>query len=162
MEFAVHAGAASARSPPFVGKSAGRPSIAPWTADFADEVCRTGAAIPFKMQSRCDLMTSDSAAALRRAGCAEVWMGAESGSQRILDAMDKGISVADIHQARENLRTIFERAQQSLAAKDYAGAERGYLRRLARGTHRADERQQGTAGLYDDDPDGLSDLHADA
>jgi hypothetical protein len=36
MEFAVHAGAASARSPPFVGKSAGRPSIAPWTADFAD------------------------------------------------------------------------------------------------------------------------------
>ena len=75
-----------------------------WTAEFADEVCRTGASIPFKMQSRCDLMTRDSAAALRRAGCVEVWMGAESGSQRILDAMEKGIAVADIYQARENLR----------------------------------------------------------
>ena len=35
MEFAVHAGAASARSRPFVGKSAGKLSIAPWAVDFA-------------------------------------------------------------------------------------------------------------------------------
>ena len=75
-----------------------------WTSEFADEICRIGARIPFKMQSRCDLMTRDSVADLRRAGCAEVWMGAESGSQRILDAMEKGISVADIYKARENLR----------------------------------------------------------
>ena len=75
-----------------------------WTNEFADEVCRIGASIPFKMQSRCDLMTRDSVAALRRAGCAEVWMGAESGSQKILDAMEKGIAVADIHEARANLR----------------------------------------------------------
>ncbi len=75
-----------------------------WTVEFADAVCRLGASIPFKMQSRCDLMTPAAAAALRRAGCAEVWMGAESGSQKILDAMDKGTSVADIYEARENLR----------------------------------------------------------
>lgn len=75
-----------------------------WTAEFADEVCDLGATIPFKMQSRCDLMTPQAAAALGRAGCTEVWMGAESGSQKILDAMDKGISVADIYSARENLR----------------------------------------------------------
>jgi radical SAM superfamily enzyme YgiQ (UPF0313 family) len=42
--------------------------------------------------------------ALKRAGCSEVWMGAESGSQKILDAMDKGIRVDQIHEARENLR----------------------------------------------------------
>jgi anaerobic magnesium-protoporphyrin IX monomethyl ester cyclase len=41
---------------------------------------------------------------LRRAGCAEVWMGAESGSQRILDAMDKGTRVKDVYRAVENLR----------------------------------------------------------
>jgi len=76
-----------------------------WTVEFAQEVCRMGAAVPFRMQSRCDLMTRDSVAALRRAGCVEVWMGAESGSQRILDAMEKGISVAHIYQARENLRS---------------------------------------------------------
>ncbi|HEY4088033.1 MAG TPA: radical SAM protein [Bryobacteraceae bacterium] len=75
-----------------------------WTTEFAEEVCNLGAAIPFKMQSRCDLMTPEAAAALGRAGCKEVWMGAESGSQKILDAMEKGITVAEIYNARENLR----------------------------------------------------------
>lgn len=75
-----------------------------WTRAFADEVERTGAAIPFKMQSRCDLMTRNTVGALRQAGCAEVWMGAESGSQKVLDAMDKGTRVEQIYEARENLR----------------------------------------------------------
>jgi anaerobic magnesium-protoporphyrin IX monomethyl ester cyclase len=75
-----------------------------WTADFANAVEQLGAQVPFKMQSRCDLMTRDTVRDLRRAGCAEVWMGAESGSQRILDAMDKDIAVGDIRTARENLR----------------------------------------------------------
>ena len=38
-------------------------------------------------------MTEETVEALRRAGCAEVWMGVESGSQKILDAMDKGLRV---------------------------------------------------------------------
>ncbi|MCU1259693.1 MAG: Radical domain protein [Bryobacterales bacterium] len=75
-----------------------------WTYNFADAVARLDAAVPFKMQSRCDLMTRETVAALRRAGCVEVWMGAESGSQRILDAMTKGIRVEQIHQACDNLR----------------------------------------------------------
>jgi radical SAM superfamily enzyme YgiQ (UPF0313 family) len=74
-----------------------------WTREFALSVEQLDASIPFKMQSRCDLMTRDSVAALRRAGCVEVWMGAESGSQRILDAMEKGIRVDQIYEARENL-----------------------------------------------------------
>jgi anaerobic magnesium-protoporphyrin IX monomethyl ester cyclase len=76
-----------------------------WTFDFAAAVERLDARIPFKMQSRCDLMTRGTVAALRRAGASEVWMGAESGSQRILDAMDKGIRVEEIYRARENLRS---------------------------------------------------------
>jgi len=75
-----------------------------WTYALADAVEELDAQIPFKMQSRCDLMTRQTVAALRRAGCAEVWMGAESGSQHVLDAMDKGIRVEQIVQARENLR----------------------------------------------------------
>ncbi|MGA3237533.1 MAG: radical SAM protein [Bryobacteraceae bacterium] len=75
-----------------------------WTFAFAAAVESLGAQVPFKMQSRCDLMTRDTVDALRRAGCAEVWMGAESGSQRILDAMEKGTRVKDIYRARENLR----------------------------------------------------------
>jgi anaerobic magnesium-protoporphyrin IX monomethyl ester cyclase len=75
-----------------------------WIAQFADAVEDLDARIPFKMQSRCDLMTRHSVAALKRAGCAEVWMGCESGSQKILDAMEKGIRVGQIYEARENLR----------------------------------------------------------
>jgi len=75
-----------------------------WTREFAACVEHRSAQIPFRIQSRCDLMTRDTVESLRRAGCIEVWMGAESGSQRILDAMDKGIRVEQIRAARENLR----------------------------------------------------------
>jgi anaerobic magnesium-protoporphyrin IX monomethyl ester cyclase len=74
-----------------------------WTSEFTEAIEELQAQIPFKMQSRCDLMTRNTVASLKRAGCAEIWMGAESGSQRILDAMDKGIRVEQIHQARSNL-----------------------------------------------------------
>ncbi len=75
-----------------------------WTREFANAVESLNARIPFKMQSRCDLMTRQIVVDLKRAGCREVWMGAESGSQRILDAMEKGTRVEQIHQARENLK----------------------------------------------------------
>lgn len=77
---------------------------AKWVRELAVEVEKLDAAVPFKMQSRVDLMTVDTVRALRRAGCAEVWLGAESGSQKILDAMDKGTRVEQIAKARENLR----------------------------------------------------------
>jgi anaerobic magnesium-protoporphyrin IX monomethyl ester cyclase len=75
-----------------------------WTKAFADAVDQLGAHIPFKMQSRCDLMTRETVADLKRAGCCDVWMGAESGSQRILDAMEKGTRVQEIYQASQNLK----------------------------------------------------------
>jgi anaerobic magnesium-protoporphyrin IX monomethyl ester cyclase len=75
-----------------------------WIRELAAEVERLDAAVPFKMQSRVDLMSVDNVNALRRAGCAEVWMGAESGSQKILDAMEKGTRVEQIAKARQNLR----------------------------------------------------------
>jgi radical SAM superfamily enzyme YgiQ (UPF0313 family) len=75
-----------------------------WTGEFARAVEEFDARIPFRMQSRCDLMTHETVTALRDAGCEEVWMGAESGSQKLLDAMDKGIRVDEIFRARENLR----------------------------------------------------------
>lgn len=75
-----------------------------WTLDFARKVEALGAKIPFKMQSRCDLMARNTVAALRRAGCEEVWMGAESGSQHVLDRMDKDLAVKEIYAARDNLR----------------------------------------------------------
>lgn len=71
-----------------------------WVEEFAAEVRTAGLSFRFKIQSRADLLVKPgAAAALASAGCETVWMGAESGSQKILDAMDKGITVAQIRQA---------------------------------------------------------------
>jgi len=74
-----------------------------WLAEFADRVQAAGVRVPFTMQSRCDLMNEQAVDALARSGCHEVWLGAESGSQRILDAMDKEITVEQIGVARARL-----------------------------------------------------------
>lgn len=76
-----------------------------WVQHFADHVRRRNAAIPFKVQARADLMRKEeTVAALARSGCAEVWMGVESGSQKVLDAMDKGIRIEQVLRARQNLK----------------------------------------------------------
>jgi len=75
-----------------------------WIERFAECVRETDARLPFKCLTRADLVSDTVARALRAAGCQTVWMGAESGSQKILDAMDKGDTVADIYQAAAHLR----------------------------------------------------------
>jgi anaerobic magnesium-protoporphyrin IX monomethyl ester cyclase len=64
------------------------------------------AKIPFSIQTRADLITVRMAEALRDAGCQEAWIGAESGSQRVLDAMNKGTTVAEILTARDRLKAV--------------------------------------------------------
>jgi radical SAM superfamily enzyme YgiQ (UPF0313 family) len=55
-------------------------------------------------------MHEDTVLNLKKAGCVEVWMGVESGSQSILDAMDKGITVDQVVQARKQLKRAGIRA----------------------------------------------------
>jgi anaerobic magnesium-protoporphyrin IX monomethyl ester cyclase len=74
-----------------------------WVRDFAAALLAGGGGMPFTIQLRADLVSPSMAAALRDAGCREVWIGAESGSQKILDAMHKGTRVAEIGQARRLL-----------------------------------------------------------
>jgi radical SAM superfamily enzyme YgiQ (UPF0313 family) len=81
-----------------------------WVRELAEEVERFDAAVPFKMQSRADLMKPATVQALRRAGCVEAWMGVESGSQEILNAMDKGLRIEQVISARNNLREAAIRA----------------------------------------------------
>jgi anaerobic magnesium-protoporphyrin IX monomethyl ester cyclase len=77
-----------------------------WLAQFARRVNELDAVIPFTMQSRCDLMTPVAVRALASSGCHEVWLGAESGSQRVLDAMEKEITVDEIRTARIALADV--------------------------------------------------------
>jgi radical SAM superfamily enzyme YgiQ (UPF0313 family) len=75
-----------------------------WIERFQAELARRKAAVPFKCLMRADNVTPAVAAALREAGCRTVWIGAESGSQRILDAMEKGTRVDQIFTATRLLQ----------------------------------------------------------
>jgi anaerobic magnesium-protoporphyrin IX monomethyl ester cyclase len=75
-----------------------------WIDEFTRSVRAADAAIPFTIQTRADLISVPMARALRAAGCAEAWIGAESGSQKVLNAMNKGITVEEILTARARLK----------------------------------------------------------
>ncbi len=75
-----------------------------WIARFADLLEERRLRIPFKCLSRPDLLVRGSTIDdLARAGCEIVWVGAESGSQRILDAMEKGTTVEQIVEAADRV-----------------------------------------------------------
>ena len=74
-----------------------------WIEKFAGLLREADAVIPFKCLQRADLVNEKTASALAKAGCKTVWIGAESGSQKILDAMEKGDQVEDIYNAAQLL-----------------------------------------------------------
>ncbi len=77
---------------------------ADWIEGFAREVSLRGARTPFMIQSRANLMNPRAVAALVEAGAEEVWLGVESGSQKILDAMHKGTTVGQVREATRILK----------------------------------------------------------
>ena len=77
-----------------------------WVNEFAAALAAGGGGVPFTIQLRADLVSVRMATALRNAGCKEAWIGAESGSQKVLDAMNKGTRVAEILQARKLLGEV--------------------------------------------------------
>ncbi len=56
-------------------------------------------AIPFECITRADRLNARVAAALAELGCMRVWLGSESGSQRVLDAMQRGVTVEQVREA---------------------------------------------------------------
>ncbi|MBS1772517.1 MAG: B12-binding domain-containing radical SAM protein [Bacteroidetes bacterium] len=76
-----------------------------WVKQFAKLAHDEGLQFKFKIQSRADLLLKDEQIQpLAAAGCDTVWMGAESGSQKILDAMDKGTTIEQIAEATSLLK----------------------------------------------------------
>jgi anaerobic magnesium-protoporphyrin IX monomethyl ester cyclase len=71
-----------------------------WVSRFAAAVKAMRGDIPFTIQTRADLVSGSMARALNDAQCREVWIGVESGSQRVLDWMNKGTRVEDVPAAR--------------------------------------------------------------
>ena len=75
-----------------------------WIEEFATRLVERDARVPFKCLMRADGVSAAVVHSLERAGCRTVWIGAESGSQRVLDAMEKGTRVDQIAAATRRLR----------------------------------------------------------
>lgn len=70
-----------------------------WLFEYAAEMRRRGIQIPFECITRADRVNEKVAETLAALGCFRVWIGSESGSQRILDAMERGVKVEQVQQA---------------------------------------------------------------
>ena len=75
-----------------------------WLDQYAAEMGRRGLRTPFECITRADRMNARVVRQLAELGCYRVWIGSESGSQRLLDAMERGVSVAQVRDAVRQLR----------------------------------------------------------
>lgn len=76
-----------------------------WVNRFKELVKEKGLAFRYKIQSRVDLLLEESTMeALVDSGIETIWVGAESGSQKILDAMEKGTTIEQIEEATQRLK----------------------------------------------------------
>jgi radical SAM superfamily enzyme YgiQ (UPF0313 family) len=72
----------------------------PWLFQYAAALKQRGIRVPFETISRADRMMKDEVlATLAEMGCYRIWIGSESGSQRILDAMERGVKVEQVQWA---------------------------------------------------------------
>jgi len=76
-----------------------------WLRKYAAEMRRRGLHIPFECISRADRLNDEMMEILAELGCFRVWIGSESGSQRILDSMDRGVKLEQVQKAVELSRT---------------------------------------------------------
>jgi radical SAM superfamily enzyme YgiQ (UPF0313 family) len=70
-----------------------------WIFEYAAELKRRRIRIPFECITRADRVNERIAATLKELGCMRVWIGSESGSQRILNAMERGVTVEQVQRA---------------------------------------------------------------
>ena len=70
-----------------------------WLSQYADELKRRRLRLPFECISRADRLNSKVIETLAEMGCFRVWIGSESGSQRVLDAMERGVTVEQVQSA---------------------------------------------------------------
>jgi anaerobic magnesium-protoporphyrin IX monomethyl ester cyclase len=71
-----------------------------WLYEYADELKKRNLRVPFETISRADRMKTDEVhKTLAEMGCYRIWIGSESGSQRILDAMQRGVKVEEVRWA---------------------------------------------------------------
>jgi radical SAM superfamily enzyme YgiQ (UPF0313 family) len=73
-----------------------------WLHEFCEVLKKDNIVIQFECITRADRLNASIVQLLRECGCFRVWIGAESGSQRILDAMDRRV---EVHQVSDMIQT---------------------------------------------------------
>lgn len=77
-----------------------------WLTAFCDEVMQRDAIIPFECITRAERLNAEILALLKKAGCYRIWIGAESGSQKIIDAMDRRVDVNHVKKMIQDTNAI--------------------------------------------------------
>jgi radical SAM superfamily enzyme YgiQ (UPF0313 family) len=67
-----------------------------WLFAYAEALKKRGVRIPFECISRADRLNEEVVRVLAEMGCYRLWNGSESGSQRVLEAMQRKVTVADV------------------------------------------------------------------
>jgi anaerobic magnesium-protoporphyrin IX monomethyl ester cyclase len=69
-----------------------------WLREFAAAIKEKQIIIPYEIITRADRMDEEVIRLLKESGCYRVWIGAESGSQKIIDAMDRRVEVTKVRE----------------------------------------------------------------
>lgn len=70
-----------------------------WLFQYAAELKARSLKLPFECISRADRLNAKVIETLAEMGCFRVWIGSESGSQRVLDAMERGVTLQEVQDA---------------------------------------------------------------
>ncbi len=77
-----------------------------WVSSWRAAVEEQEAAIPFECLTRVNLASEEMLLDLKAIGCKKIYFGAESGSQQVLDAMNKGAKVSQIYEAARRCKRL--------------------------------------------------------
>lgn len=77
-----------------------------WFYDFYDEMKMRGLRIPFECITRADRLNEDILSKMADIGAFRIWYGSESGSQKILDAMQRNVTVRKIREVTAQARAV--------------------------------------------------------
>lgn len=72
-----------------------------WMRDFHSEIIKQNVSVEYECITRADRLNEEMIRLLKESGCFRLWIGAESGSQKVIDAMDRRVEVG---QVREMIR----------------------------------------------------------
>ena len=70
-----------------------------WIKSFAHETEKQKVKIPFECITRAERLNTEILQLLKKAGCFRIWIGAESGSQKIIDKMDRRVDINRVKEA---------------------------------------------------------------